>query len=107
MTIAFSAEVVSEQESVVGKAFAQPVVLRNETAEEAKVPGGRIALIANYRGFNADARGRKARGAGGAVLDLSAVAHIPASELPLLIQQLEGLAESLDEGIQAASSLSQ
>jgi hypothetical protein len=105
MTIAFAAEVIQTGDSVVETVFSHPVVLRNEANGEAKVPAGRVALIANYRAFVASNKGKKARGAGGAVLDLSAVSRLPARELPDLIERLEALQASLAEGIQAAEAI--
>lgn len=105
MTIAFAAEVIQEGDSVVETVFSHPVVLRNEALGEAKVPAGRVALIANYRGYVSSNKGKKARGAGEAVLDLSAVGRLPARELPALIERLEALNASLPEGIQAAEAI--
>jgi hypothetical protein len=105
MSIAFAAEMVTTSTSLVDKVFANPVVLRNEANGEAKFPHGRVALIANYRGFIKSHKGRKAHGAGEAVLDLSALSRLPAHELPALIERLEALQESLAEGIQAAQSI--
>lgn len=109
--ISFAAEVIQDDESVVEAVFAQPVVLRNEALGEAKIPAGRVGLIANYRAFmaakseNGKVKGKRARGAGQAVLDLSAVSRLPARELPDLIERLEALQASMPEGIQAAESL--
>ena len=105
MAIAFAVEVVQDGDSVVEAAFAHPVVLRNEALGEAKIPAGRIGLIANYRAFVASNKGKKARGAGQAVLDLSAVSRLPARELQALIERLEALESSLAEGVQAAESM--
>lgn len=105
MTIAFAAEVINDDGSVVDTVFNHPVVLRNEANGEAKVPAGRVALIANYRAYKTSGKGRRARGAGGAVLDLSAVSRLPARELPELIERLEALQESMAEGILAAEAL--
>lgn len=105
MSIAFAAEVIQTGTSVVDTVFGQPVVLRNEALGEAKVPAGRVALIANYRGFVASNKGKKARGAGQAVLDLSAVSRLPCSELGALIERLEELEASMAEGIQAAEAM--
>lgn len=105
MTIAFAAEVIQDGDSVVEAVFSNPVVLRNEATAEAKIPAGRVGLIANYRGFVASNKGKKARGAGEAVLDLSAVSRLPCRELPDLIERLEALNASLAEGIQAAEAM--
>lgn len=105
MSIAFAAEVIQDSDSVVEAVFSHPVVLRNEANGEAKVPAGRVALIANYRAFVASNKGKKARGAGSTVLDLSAVSRLPARELPDLIDRLEALQEAMAEGIQAAEAL--
>jgi hypothetical protein len=103
--VMFSAETVVASESVVDEVFGRPVALHNEAHGEAKVQGGRVALIANYRSFNTTGKGRKARGAGGAVLDLSAVSRIPAEDLPKLIARLKELSENLDAGIEQAERL--
>jgi hypothetical protein len=105
MSIAFAAEVIQAGTSVVDTVFGQPVVLRNEALGEAKIPAGRVALIANYRAFVASNKGKKARGAGQAVLDLSAVSRLPCSELGALIERLEELEASMAEGIQAAEAI--
>jgi hypothetical protein len=104
--VMFSTETAADTGSVVEDVFSRPIALRNEATTEAKAyPGNVIALTANYRGFNAEARGKKARGAGSAVLDLSAVARIPASELPLLIEKLRELEENLEAGIAQAGRM--
>lgn len=104
--VMFTAESETSSESVVESVFARPVALRNEAREEAKaVPAGVIGLIANYRAFNQSGKGKKARGAGQAVLDLSAVGRIPATELPALISKLRELEESLEMGIDQAERL--
>lgn len=104
--VMFSTEAVADTGSVVKDVFSRPIALRNEaTTEAAGYPGNVIALTANYRGFNEKARGKKARGAGSAVLDLSAVARIPATELPLLIEKLKELEENLEAGIERASRM--
>ena len=107
MTIAFAAEVIQDGDGVVETVFSHPVVLRNEALGEAKVPAGRVGLIANYRGYVASNKGKKARGAGGAVLDLSAVCRLPSRELPDLIERLEALQASMAEGIEAAEAIGQ
>ena len=107
MPIAFATEVVSDLGSLVEQVFARPIALRNESETEAKVPTGQVTLIANYRGYTFDSnRGRKARGAGEAVIDLSAVSRVPARELKALIQNLQELEKNLDQGIAQAESLS-
>jgi hypothetical protein len=105
MSIAFAAEVIQDGDSVVESVFAHPVVLRNEALGEAKVPAGRVGLIANYRAYVDSNKGKRARGAGEAVLDLSAVSRLPARELPDLIERLEALQASLPEGIEAAKAI--
>jgi hypothetical protein len=106
MTMQFTAETATASESVVESVFARPVALRNEATDEAKpIPAGVIGLIANYRAFNTSGKGKKARGAGQAVLDLSAVSRLPASELGDLITKLRELQDSLDTGIEQAERL--
>lgn len=105
MTIAFAAEVVQDGTGVVETVFGRPVALRNEAHGEAKVPSGQLALIANYRAFNTSGKGKRARGAGEAVLDLSAVSRIPARELSALIEHLEELEATLADGIAAAQQI--
>jgi len=102
----FSAETATASESVVESVFGRPVALRNEAEAEAKpIPAGVVGLIANYRGFNTSGKGKRARGAGQAVLDLSAVSRVPATELPALIEKLRELQDCLEAGIDQAESL--
>lgn len=104
--VMFAAETATSYESVVESVFARPVALRNEAGAEAKpIPAGVIGLIANYRAFNTSGKGKKARGAGKAVLDLSAVSRFPATELPDLIAKLRELQDSLETGIEQAENL--
>lgn len=104
--VMFTAETATASESVVESVFARPVALRNEASGEAKaIPAGVIGLIANYRAFNTSGKGKKARGAGQAVLDLSAVSRLPANELPDLITKLRELQDSLEMGIEQAERL--
>lgn len=104
--VSFATDSVSASESVVESVFGRPVALRNEAAAEAKpIPAGVIGLIANYRAFNQSGKGKKARGAGQAVLDMSAVSRLPTSELPALIAKLRELQESLEMGIEQAERL--
>lgn len=104
--VMFSAETATASESVVESVFARSVVLRNEAEAEAKpLPAGVIGLIANYRAFNKSGKGKKARGAGSAVLDLSAVSRITAAELPTLIARLKDLQDSIEAGIEAAEGM--
>lgn len=104
--VMFATETVTSSESVVDAVFSRPVALRNEAAAEAKpTPAGQLALIANYRAFNTSGKGKRARGAGEAVLDLSAVSRIPAAELPALIAKLRELQDSLEAGIAQASRM--
>lgn len=106
MALAFSTEVVNETENVVEAVFSRPVALRNEAEKEAApIPAGQLAILANYRGFNKSGKGKKARGAGEAVLDLSAVSRIPARELPTLIASLKELQASMDAGIAQAEAM--
>ena len=104
--VTFATEVVTDTESVVESVFARPVALRNEASAEAQaIPAGQIGLIANYRGFNKTGKGKKARGAGEAVLDLSACNRVPARELGALIEKLTELKGSLDAGIAQAETM--
>jgi hypothetical protein len=104
--VKFAVDTVVSSESLVETVFARPVALRNESTAEAKtIPAGVIGLIANYRGFNQNGKGKRARGAGQAVLDLSAVSRLPTTELPALIEKLRELQSSLDQGIEQAESL--
>ncbi len=101
----FSSDVVESSESLVAAIAANPVVLRNETKEEAKIPAGHVGLIANYRGHKDSGKGRRARGAGEAVLDLSAFAVLPAKELTAAIAYLKDLNSSLQAGITKAEEM--
>lgn len=104
--VMFASDAATASESVVETVFDRPVALRNEAAAEAKpIPAGVIGLIANYRAFNTSGKGKKARGAGQAVLDLSAVSRFPATELPGLIEKLHELQDSLEMGIEQAERL--
>lgn len=110
--VMFSTETATASESVVESVFARPVALRNEATAEAKaIPAGVIGLIANYRTFmsakaeNGKVKGKRARGAGQAVLDLSAVSRLPADELPALITKLKELQDSIEQGIEQAETL--
>jgi hypothetical protein len=105
MSIAFAVEVAHDDSSVVETVFNRPVVLRNEAHGEAKWPAGQLAVIANYRAYVGSNKGKKARGAGEAMLDLSAVSRIPARELPALIARLEELESTLAEGVAAANEV--
>lgn len=104
--VMFTADTAVTSESVVESVFARPVALRNEATAEAKpIPAGVVGLIANYRAFNQSGKGKKARGAGQAVLDLSAFARLPANELPALIAKLRELNDSIEQGIEAAERM--
>ncbi len=103
--IAFAAEIVNTSESVVAAAFGEPVVLRNETKGPAKIPAGRIGLIANHNGYKAEKGTRRARGTGKAMLVLSAVSRVTEDELRELIEQLESLQENIAEGVRQAEAM--
>lgn len=103
--IAFAAEVVTDTESVVETVFGRPVALRNERLGEATIPAGQIGLIANYRAFNTSGKGKRARGAGETVIDLSACARLPARELGAFIERLGELNDSLEAGVEQAEAL--
>lgn len=99
MTFAPTSAVVTS-DSLVKDVFGRPVALADETAAEAKIPNGHVGLITNYRGFKRreSGQGRSARGAGGTIVDLSALARLPAGELPDLIKNLQDLNASLAKG---------
>lgn len=85
------------QASVVDSVFDRDVGVYSEKEADAPAANGSIRVIQDYRGHTAKGPGRKNALMGRTVLDLSALATIPLSELPRAIERLTALQAELDE----------
>lgn len=102
-----TAAAVTVSESLVGEVFNRPVALANEARKEAAIPAGHVGLIVNYRGHkqSKNGQGRKARGAGGTIVDLSSLSRVPAPELPDLIARLQELVAGMADAEASAYAM--
>lgn len=84
-------------QSVVDAVFERDTMVLDESEADAPTASGHIRVIQNYRGFTSKGPGRKNALLGQTVVDLSALATIPLSDVPNLIERLQTLSTELGD----------
>lgn len=92
-----SAVATVKQASLAKEVFAKDIMVSEETETDAPANPGGLRVIRDFRGHTKKGPGRKNALMGQTVLDMTALAILPVTDLPVVIAELTRLNKELEE----------